>query len=152
MKNTLFLLNALKLPTAPAGFIRFKWKTAKTDDCVQYCCPNCGAVGGQHWQGGGWQDPEADALYETHKDEFNSFDVLCQKIDGVLLKCHWSRFGMGHCEKCGVEFWHDFGGNTMDSSKDHFGEMGPVWNYYWRRPTASQLEKSGTYDRQLSFV
>jgi hypothetical protein len=121
-----------KLPQPPPGFIPFKWKTRhnKTQrDVVEQLCPVCGEVG-TVWGGSdsfGWQDPRAQALYDANKDRWAageySYDVLCEQIDGVMLKQHWSRWGTGECMKCHTKFWHDF--------------VGHPWHYYYNPVSAN---------------
>jgi len=123
-------------PIPPPGFVAFKWKTRpnKTDkDIKEILCPVCGHFG-MAWQGGGWQDPGAQAIYDA-RIGFDSYDHLCQEYEGVMLKCHWSRYGTGYCLSCGVKYWHDF--------------FDYPWHYFYN-PSTSNL--AGSNPVQLTFL
>lgn len=125
-----------KRPVPPPGYVAFKWKTRpnETDKSVrEILCPVCGNFGSS-WCGGGWQDPGAQAFYDSTSDLL-SYDHLCQDYEGVMLKSHWSRFGEGECRTCGVKYWHDF--------------IDYPWQYYYSPSTANVC---GSKPVQLTFL
>lgn len=114
-------------PRAPGGFTPFKWKTKpyELDKNIRLqLCPVCGESGFV-WNGGGFVNPNAERfLEESEKKNLNQFDVFCQYFEGVMIKEHWSRYGVGECTECGCEFWHDFvGGGNRETG---------YWQYYYK--------------------
>jgi len=119
-------LSVERIPVPPPGYIPFVWKTRPYENdktiAVQMC-PLCGNFGSV-WKGGGFTDPGAERFYQKllHANGgYGSYEVLCQKYEGVMLKLHWSRYGEGACTKCGVKYWNDL--------------IGPSWHYYFNPAT-----------------
>ena len=122
-----------RLPTPPPGFIPFHWKTRqdKANQATVSICPVCGGEG-SIWQGGGLQDAGAQRFLEKLRKadgRSNTYEIWCQKYEGVMLKEHWSRYGTGKCATCEVEFWHDF--------------IGYPWHYYYN-PASAKISHSYT--------
>ena len=122
-----------RLPRPPPGFIHFHWKTKqdKTNQIAVNICPVCGGEGSV-WQGGGLQDAGAQRFLEELREadgRSNTYEIWCQKYEGVMLKEHWSRYGTGKCTTCEVEFWHDF--------------IGYPWHYYYN-PASARISHSYT--------
>lgn len=91
----------------PKGYIKFIMRGQTSNDIV---CPNCGTKGaGSMYGPGGWQDPTAQAFADKHfaRDHQNGYDALCQIIDGVMLKEHWSRYYAGEFLCCGAQIWNN---------------------------------------------
>ena len=125
-----------KRPKPPPGYIPFKWrhKPYERDKSVMVqMCPLCGNFGSV-WAGGGFTDPGAQKFYERlykQNGNYNSYELFCRKYEGVMIKCHWSRYGEGYCTKCKVKYWHDFGGGVLQSS----------WQYYYNPDTAEEFHE-----------
>ena len=122
----------LKRPKPPPGYIPFKWKHRpyERDKSVSVqVCPLCGNFGSV-WSGGGFTDPEAQKLFGKllrADNGYCSYDLLCHKYEGVMIKEHWSRYGEGYCSKCKVKYWHDF--------------VGYPWQYYYNPDTAEEFHE-----------
>ena len=116
-----------RLPKPPPGFIPFKWKTKpyeRDKSITVQICPVCGNFGSV-WSGGGYTDPKAQAFFEkviAGNNGYCGFEQLLRKFEGTFIRDHWSRYGMGKCTACEVEFWHDF--------------IGYPWHYYYNPATA----------------
>ena len=104
----------IRRPEPPKGYVKFKMQGQTANDIV---CPNCGIKGaGIYYYGGGWTDPNVQNFAEElEKKDLNDYDFLCQEVDGGMLKCHWSRFGIGEFCCCNAKIWHD-----MSEGKWHF--------------------------------
>jgi hypothetical protein len=110
----------VKRPTQPEGYVQFNMSKA----CKK--CPVCGAPGpNMHGIGGAsFQDERVQKFADDLdlREDLNGYSRLCEEIDGVMLKCHWSRYGTEKFGCCGTLIWHDFGG----------GELSSKWNYYYK--------------------
>ena len=126
-----------RLPSPPPAFIHFQWKSKpySNDNNVPHeVCPVCDSFG-SFWKGGGFTDPKAQAFYDkilAENDGYLRYDQFSRKFEGVPLKMHWSRYGIGECCKCKVEYWHDF--------------VDYPWRYYYN-PASSKI--SHTYTPSL---
>ena len=115
----------IRRPDPPKGYVKFKMRGQTSNDIV---CPNCSIKGaGIMYYGGGWADPKVQKFAEElEKRNLNGYDFLCQNIDGVMLKCHWSRFGVGEFCCCNAKIWHD---------------MAEKWEFYYLPKRITQEEK-----------
>jgi len=132
MSNTTTSVNGslfndhLAHPLPPIGWVKMKKASLP--------CPRCKATMGMMWGGAfnnsyGFQAPWVERLYlemegvSQKEQEYwqnqdydyrvkhscpgccDEYDPLCVRVDGDMIKCHWSRWGSGICTECYLRFW-----------------------------------------------
>ena len=127
-------------PSPPAGYAPLKILGQYAN---QHVCPNCGTKGaGIAWDGGGFQDTEARKFYEYHCGD-GSYEALCKQFGEDMIKCHWSRFGMGYFLCCKAKIWHDMVDNQLSGK----WKESRNWRYYYlpsgQKSLALQGKESG---------
>ena len=138
MAKPLFFMDkdGWKRPLPPDGYIEGKITSRENESPTMPCCGK--ACGWVMFGGGGFVDQSVQAFSDKleAEDTLGSYDQLCQQIDGDMLKCHWSRFGLGKFLNCGALYWYDLVGGYKNGKYAD-------WKYYFRRvPVVSQGEQA----------
>ena len=87
-----------------------------------HICPVCNKQG-SYWQGTHFVDAGAQKFYEGLSDGYEDF---CKEYEGVMIKCHWSRYQLGQTSCGHMEIFHDWG-------CEHGEYRGQNLRYLWRR-------------------
>jgi len=104
-----------KRPIPPKRFKKYKPDIKRKDNgSRQRLCPVCGCPWHESGENKGWVDNGAQEKFDEETKKKGSFDALCVKYEGKMLKRHWSRYSTKLCLHCGVEIWHDMISNDYN--------------------------------------
>ena len=133
----------VRRPSPPAGYAPLKLLGQYAN---QHVCPNCGTKGsGIVWDGGGFRDTEAQKFYEYHCGD-GRYEALCKQFGEDMIKCHWSRFGMGYFICCKAKIWHDMVGDQLSGK----WKESRNWRYYYLPSGQKNLALHGNEDNSTS--